>query len=184
MQVARSFLFAFSVLIPTTAVAKIASDGVLGDSKVSIIYDAHDGHLAVDAGGHAITTLEIISTAGILTGVKPIAIIAPPFDVFDRNKLFILKTAGIGDIDFGLAASPGLSEAEVLQDLSINGSILPNGTLPGGVDLIYVAPLTSGDLLIPGMFAILVLTLFIVVVDLRAGRQTERPDHGVNALPR
>ena len=115
--------------------AEVSTDGTIGDSDVSLVYDPRDGRLALDAAGHLVSTFEVISASGIFTGAQP-DLVLPPFDVFRPDKFFLLKTQGIGDTDFGLAAAPRLSQEFIGLDLTNNGS-LAIASLPGG-DVVYV----------------------------------------------
>ena len=95
---------------------------------IKLWYDPTDGNLMIDAAGKQISTFELTSDAGYLTGETP-DIVLPPFDVHTPVKFFILKTDGIGDTDLGPILEPGLSGATLAADLTANGSILPRGGL-------------------------------------------------------
>ena len=130
-------LSVFAVLsLASFAQAALPTNGARGDANISLVYDPADGHFWLDAAGKKVTTLEIQSASGVFTGAKP-AQVSPPFDVFTPKKFFILKTAGVGDEDFGMALPAGLTAETLGGDLTVAGSILPSGSL-GTVDLVYL----------------------------------------------
>ena len=125
------------VAVSSTMVqAAIPGGGVVGDENISVVYDPADGSMSIDAAGKMVSTFELVSDTGVLTGATP-ALVAPPFDVHTPVKFFILKTDGIGDTDLGQLATAGLTEEMLMGDLTLNGSILPSGNL-GNADLAYV----------------------------------------------
>ena len=136
MRKAQVFALVLVALMGSVASAAIPAGGSVGDGNISLVYDPADGSLKLDAAGKKVTTLEVHSTAGYFTGTAP-SQVSPPFDVFNATKFFLLKTAGIGDENFGPALAKGLSVDALSSDLKVAGSILPSGSL-GTVDLVYI----------------------------------------------
>lgn len=148
-RIIRKLLALTVILLPSASFAAIETDGVTGDGRVSLIYDPTDGRIALDAA-IPVAIFEVISASGIFTGQRP-ELIQPPFDVFTPSKLFFIRTAGISDTDFGLAAAPGLSKSFLGGDLTISGSGPAVLHFAGGADLVYVPEPSSVSLLAVGL---------------------------------
>lgn len=130
MRKVVAFTIALVAVSSTIAQAEMPLVSVadhLTDDAITLIYDANDGNMSVEANSQMISTFELVSASGVLTGTTP-DIVLPPFDVHTPVKFFILKTDGIGDTDFGPIAAAGMGD-ELAADLTLNGSILPAGNL-------------------------------------------------------
>ena len=133
--------------------------GEKDDGQSSIIYDSRTGEVAVDvATGRELTSIEIDSAAGIFTG-DPASNVDGLFDNHTPDNLF-KATFGesFGSFSFGNVAQPGLSEAFMLEDLTVLGTL--NGDGLGAlrdVDLVYfpVPEPSSIALLAVGIAALL-----------------------------
>lgn len=131
--------------------------GTTGDGQTSIGYNPGTGELWVDApAGTQLTSVNIDSAAGVFTG-DPAQNLGGSFDNdADGNIFKATFGSSFGSISFGKVARTGLSEAFVLADLSVVGSLAGGGAL-GNVDLIYVPEPCSLLLTILGAIGILVL---------------------------
>lgn len=109
-----------------------------GDGQTSIVYDPSTGELAVDApSGVELTSLNIDSTAGIFVG-ESAQNLGGSFDNDADNSISKATFGGsFGSLSFGEIVQKGLSEAFVLGDLNVAGSLSGGGSL-GDVDLVYV----------------------------------------------
>jgi hypothetical protein len=118
--------------------AAIRMGGTRGDGQTSVIYDARSGEVAVDApAGQQLTSINIDSAAAIFTGA-PAQNLGGSFDNdADANIFKATFGTSFGSLSFGNVAQSGLSEAFVLNDLNVVGSLAGGGAL-GDVDLIYV----------------------------------------------
>ena len=127
--------------------AAIEASGVQNDAQTSIRYDAATGEVSVDAPlGRELTSINIDSAAGVFTG-DPAQNLGGSFDNDADNNVFKATFgASFGSLSFGNVAPAGLSEAFLVDDLSIVGSLAGGGDL-GDVDLIYVPEPSSGLLL-------------------------------------
>lgn len=102
------------------------------NAQIGFMYDAATGDLNLDAMGNAITTLEVKSDSGMLTGAKAdFAHFGGMFDVYTANKAFKMDPAGFGDTVPFLTLAPGLTDP---GDLAVSGSILGMGAI---VDVTY-----------------------------------------------
>ncbi|MCA9218041.1 MAG: hypothetical protein KDB27_33450 [Planctomycetales bacterium] len=97
-----------------------------GFGGVQLIYSPDTGDLYVVAVGDLITTLEIKSLSGLITGERPESL-GGLFDVFNDDKIFKLDPAGFGDQLFQGVLPPGLSLAELQNELVIDGSTATGG---------------------------------------------------------
>lgn len=120
----------------------ILANGVIGDGKTSLVYDANTGELALDSLGLALTSLNIDSFASVFTADAALNL-PGSFDIDADESLFKLGTAGFDQLSFGNVMPSGLSESFVLADLTVFGSLQGSGGL-GPVDLVYIpAPTTA-----------------------------------------
>ena len=115
----------------------IAANGALGDARTSIVYDAESGEVSLDApSGSNLTTLVIDSASGIFTA-DAVEGLGGSFDIDSDATIFKATFGGsFGSISFGTVAAPGLTEAALLEDLRVTGSLAGGGEL-GAVDLVY-----------------------------------------------
>ena len=116
----------------------IAAAGVQEDGQTSIGYNAASGELWVNPpAGRDLTSINIDSASGVFTGT-PADNLGGSFDNDTDANIFKATFGGsFGAISFGNAARAGLSQAFLLNDLSVVGSLAGGGDL-GAVDLIYV----------------------------------------------
>ena len=107
------------------ATSRIAPGGIFGDGQTSIYYRVDTGGIYVDAAGAQV-------------------------DEYDSDNNIFKATFGssFGSLSFGNVAQPGLSEAFVMNDLTVVGSLAGGGDL-GAVDLAYlcIIPEPSSHLL-------------------------------------
>lgn len=146
---------ALTALFASNAFAELPLAGAdyLNDGEISLVYDPANGNMSIDAAGKMISTFELQSAGGLLTGTTP-AIVLPPFDVHTPVKFFILKTDGIGDTDLGPIAGAGIEASALSADLTLNGSVLPSGGL-GNANLAVVPEPASMGLAFLGFLGLL-----------------------------
>ena len=129
-------------LLGAGPLAAISLDGREGDDQTSIIYDAATGGVSVDvAVGVELTSVNLVSAAGIFTG-DPAENLGGPFDI-DNDATVFKATFGtsFGSIGFGNVAQPYLDVVFLINDLSVDGSVLGSDQGLGDVDFIYIPPL-------------------------------------------
>lgn len=131
--------------------AALRRNGQRGDAQTSVGYDPRTGEIWVDPPkGVELTSVNIDSAAGIFTG-EPAANLGGSFDNDADNNIFKATFGGsFGSLRFGHVAQTGLSEALVLNDLTVVGS-MAGGSVLGEVDLIYVPEPTTFALAIVGL---------------------------------
>jgi len=146
---------AIAALVTSTAVAELPLAGAdyLNDGEITVVYDPANGNMSVDASGQMISTFELLSAGGLLTGTTP-DIVNGAFDVHTPVKFFVLKTDGIGDTDLGPIAGTGYDGATLSADLTLNGSVLPSGGL-GNANLAVVPEPASMGLAFIGFLGLL-----------------------------
>ena len=151
MLKANAITFAIFLGLSATAVANVHVNGVIGDGNVSLIYNPADGSLGLDAAGNLVSTLEVYSVSGVF--VPPFDFPLPPPASFEtpEHKFFLLTVTGMGDTEFEAKMQSGLTASFLGKDLTIAGSILPRGALPGGGDLVYLPEPSSLVLLFLGL---------------------------------
>jgi hypothetical protein len=120
------------------------ANGVRGDGQTSIVYNAGTGEVAVDApAGTQLTSVNIDSAGRIFTGA-PAQNLGGSFDNdADGNIFKATFGSSFGSLSFGNVAQAGLSQAFVLGDLTVVGSLAGGGAL-GNVDLIYIPEPSAG----------------------------------------
>jgi hypothetical protein len=131
--------------------AAVQPNGRLEDGQTSMVYDAVSGEVSVDTpAGVELTSINIDSAAGIFTG-DAAANLGGSFDNdADHNIFKATFGTSFGSLSFGNVAQAGLSEAFLLDDLAVVGS-LAGGTGLGPVDLVYLPEPTSLCLLALGL---------------------------------
>jgi VCBS repeat-containing protein len=131
--------------IPGTASGVLSSEtdaeGEAGDVEITIgagifvIYNSNTGVVRLETST-PVTSLEIVSESGIFSGA-PAQGLGGTFDVDNDFKIFKLtgdfrtngSPIGFNNVSFGPVAQTGLTEAFVLNDLTISGSPEPSGVL-------------------------------------------------------
>jgi hypothetical protein len=134
--------------------AALRGDGQHGDGQTSIGYDTATGEIWVDPpAGVELTSINIDSATGIFTG-DPAQNLGGSFDNDNHTNVFKATFgSSFGMISFGNVAQVGMSEAFLLEDLTVIGSLASGGGL-GDVDLIYVPEPTSLVLLSVALFCL------------------------------
>ncbi len=114
--------------------------GIIGDTHVSVVYDAVTGAFALDVPtGMDLTSFQLVSSADIFTN-EPASNLDGSFDDDSDGQLFKATFgSSFGSLSLGAVADPALSEAFLLADLSVNGTRAPGAEL-GKVDLVYQGP--------------------------------------------
>jgi cyclophilin family peptidyl-prolyl cis-trans isomerase len=128
-----------------------APEGEAGDVTITIgdgvfvIYNTNTGVVRVDSN-KSLSTVEIVSKSGIFTG-SPATNLGGSFDVDTDFKIFKLsplttggQPIGFGSLSFGPVAQKNLTDAFVRNDLTIQGSLVPNGGLSSKTVRIEVFP--------------------------------------------
>jgi hypothetical protein len=154
-------------LYRTGPYAALGANGQLGDSQTSIRYDARSGELSVDAPvGIQLTSINIDSAAGIFTG-NAASNLGGSFDNdSDTNVFKATFGSNFGSLSFGTVAQAGLSEAVVLGDLTVVGSLAGGGGL-GVVDLIYVPEPATLILVSLGLLGLIVYQVRFALMTVR-----------------
>lgn len=104
---------------------------------VTVSYDPPTGNLSVNSPDRTITTFQTISAGNqfIPENVTP-GTVAPPFDIITPEKLFKLSAGAnaYNSIDFGNVLPTGLLNSQLEADLSIDGSLTPDGSGNNSLD--------------------------------------------------
>jgi len=138
----------WATLAPAQGIfSAVNPNGVQGDGQTSVVYDAATGEVSLDAPvGVGLTSINIASAGSIFT-MDAAMELTGDFDIDDDDNLFKATFGSeFGSLSFGNVAQTGLSQAFLLDDLSVDGSLATGGGL-GDVDLIYVPEPSSIALL-------------------------------------
>lgn len=135
--------------------AAISGGGTAGDGQTSIVYNPATGAFGVSAPeGVGLTSINIESAGAIFTG-GPAENLSGDFDIFKQDTIFKATFGSdFGTLSFGQVATTGLTEAFLLDDLTVDGSLATGGGL-GNVDLIYVPEPSSCVLLGLGLMSLI-----------------------------
>ena len=157
MKIARRFavvLAALSVCFAGVsafaATPGSSSNGVVSNAVV-LTYDPADGSLSANGGGLSISALEVKSKGSKFIAANASSAYSGLFDVKTSAKLFKLEPSGFGSLVMGKVLPAGLSSAQVIADLDINGALLPSGSLSsggGGGPFLYTVPEPSSLVLV------------------------------------
>jgi len=123
------------LMIACTIVTRSMADGAMplipladhhNDNAITMIYDPETGNLGIETNGSLVSTLELDSASGVLTGQRPRDFCLAPLEFIctSPHTAFILKTDGFGETDFGPMVTPDLG-LELANDLTVRGSLLP-----------------------------------------------------------
>jgi cyclophilin family peptidyl-prolyl cis-trans isomerase len=130
---------------PDTAEAEDGDVSITIGQGVFVIYNANTGSLRVDSSRN-LSSVEIVSASGIFTG-SPASNLGGPFDVDTDVKIFKLSALtsggsaiGFGSLNFGNVAQTNLTDAFIRHDLTITGSLVPQGGLSSKTVGIEVFP--------------------------------------------
>jgi hypothetical protein len=130
---------------------------MVGDFQTSVLYNALTGEVALDVPPQTgLASIEIVSSAGIFSA-DPAQNVSGDFDIDNDTTILKLNdfmTNTFGSLSFGKIAQPGLTEAFLLSDLSVDGSF-PYGVGLGNVDLIYIPEPSSLTLAGVGLLVLL-----------------------------
>ncbi len=143
--------------------ALAAAAGKDDGSNVSVIYDPATGEISVDDGGHDLYALQIESAGGIFDVAMQKA--SPDgqnldgiFDVGRGDKIAKMEFRGFNSLSFGLVAPAGLSEADLLADLTASGKFT-NGVQFVPELVVVPEPGTLVMLLGTALLSLLLLTI-------------------------
>ena len=120
--------------------------GPASTDGVNLIYSPDSGDLMVESLAGAMTTFELKSESGQLTGAANDAF-GGLFDVNSPQKLFKLEPAGYSELSLPGALPTGLGFDALAADLTLDGSFAAGGPL-SGVPNILVVPEPSSLALI------------------------------------
>jgi hypothetical protein len=137
------------------AYAAVAPGGEAGDAQTSVGYIANTGVVWIDSAlGDQLTSFQVQSSSGIFTG-QPARYVSLDSPTGLAALSEVTGGNAFGSFSFGPVAEPGLSEAFLLEDLTVTGSLASGGGL-GAVDLIYTVPEPAAMLLAGlGLLAVL-----------------------------
>ena len=112
---------------------------ITGVADTTVYYDPSGGGIAIGSSLGDVTTVQLRSSSGgFLDGSVP-----GLFDIRRSDRLFWLHPSGKSVLRFQDALPTNMTETELLEDLSIDGSVLSGGGL-GNVRLEIVDALPAG----------------------------------------
>lgn len=158
MTYARRFAVALAALT-TCSVATVAhadefqpTDNPNVPDAIVVTYDPQSGEVFASGNGTIFTSLELKSANGLLRpDMVNEGVASGPFDVNNTSKFFKLATEGLAELSIGTIAPAGMSMAQFMDEMKVDGSILPSGRLPnaaGGGPFLYVVPEPSSLILV------------------------------------
>ena len=112
------------VFVALTAVVCLGQDDSIG-----LIYDANTGDLEFLSTVGQVTTFELKSASEILVADSNPDVFNGLFDVNTSAKAFKLDPDGFSGLHLPGLLSPGLSCAELLADLTLDGSFAAGGPI-------------------------------------------------------
>jgi hypothetical protein len=124
----------------TACYAALAPDGLPQDDRTSLVYDANTGEVSIDAPrDRLLSWIALSSTRQIFdnaSGTNLDGRMDSDTDGYIFKKDF---EGAFGSLSFGNIARPGLSELDILRDLSAIVSLYGENDEFNGIDLIYIA---------------------------------------------
>jgi hypothetical protein len=119
----------------------VSLNGKQGDAQTSLIYDANTGRVDVDVAlDIELTSISIVSDSGIFTG-DPAENLGGSFDLDSDTAIFKATFgASFGSLSFGNVAQPYLDVTLLINDLTVDGTLVGTGSRLSDVDLVYLPP--------------------------------------------
>jgi hypothetical protein len=114
---------------------------VPGAVAVVVIYNPADGNLSVESNGRDMSSVELLSSAGLFDPSKVNEdVLVGPFDLINPGKFFkLVPPPGLASLDIGPILPSGLSADALLADLQIDGSLVACHSCNAGAFL-YMVP--------------------------------------------
>ncbi|MCA9148320.1 MAG: PEP-CTERM sorting domain-containing protein [Planctomycetales bacterium] len=139
---AAALLLMMAAVDSTLAKNLTLVDSPFTDQALTLIYDPTDGTLSVNSGGEKLSTLIVTRATGTFRTSQIAAECSTILDV-SANRIFVLKTAGVSNLNCGTVLPTDMSASELLADLDVDGSLLPSGAIDQYVNSsphLYVVP--------------------------------------------
>ncbi len=146
----RGAYFGRGFSLPSPQTAPLVSDAVTpaageGESLISLVYDPRTGRLRLRSRNAALTSFSLESSGSRLRRTAEAEqLLSGAFDLAEPTTFLKVDAASFQYLDLGLALPAGLSEVQLLADLSVMGSLRGGGQL-GTVRLEYLSLLDTDE---------------------------------------
>jgi hypothetical protein len=117
---------------------------------VFLLYDPIAGGLQLSSQVERfLTSIELRSKAGVFTGQRP-SVLDDSFgiDTYEAHRLFMFRSTGFTDVDFGPSVRLGMTQPELADDLCFQGTTLTNAGTAQLVQRVFL----DGTLPVPNCF--------------------------------
>jgi hypothetical protein len=135
---------------------RVCTRGYEDDQMASLVYDANTGQLKIDAAeDEEINSLTLESHAGIITGQ-----VLGDFAVVEASIFKVTFRGQLSGVSLGNIMEPGLTEAFLLDDLTVAGTRADGSDL-GNLDLIHIPVPEPASILLSALALLGLLALVI-----------------------